>query len=249
MAKKCIVSMNKSIYEYKAVLFDVDGTLYMQRGLRLAMARALTGYFLLHPSHAKELLALIKYRQIREHWEDISLKHIDNNLTHVKKCENAADMEMMQYRYTARKLHMTSHQVQDAVQYWMHYYPLRLLAQYKDAELCLLLEQMKSRGIIIAAYSDYPASEKLKVLHIQADHIFCSSDSTINCMKPHPKATQIILEKLRLSEKEVLMIGDRYSKDGLAAKNVGMDYLILGTSVSLRRLLYKDMFLQRPSDF
>lgn len=241
MAKKCIVSMNKSIYEYKAVLFDVDGTLYMQRGLRLAMARALTGYFLLHPSRAKELLALIKYRQIREHWEDISLKHFDDRLAHPKNFENLADMDMMQYRYTAQKLHMTSRQVQDTVYYWMHYYPLQLLAQYKDEALCQLLEQMKSYGIVTAAYSDYPASEKLKVLHIHADYIFCSSDPAINYMKPHPKAVQIILEKLKLSEKEVLMIGDRYSKDGLAAKNVGMDYLILGTSVSLRRLLYKDL--------
>lgn len=240
MSIKCIVSMQKSIYEYKAILFDVDGTLYMQRGLRLAMAKALAKYFLLHPSHIRELLALIKYRQIREHWEDICHKHFDNSLTPVHNSQGLADMEMMQYQYTATKLHMTSGQVKDTVHYWMHFYPLSILARYKDKELCLLLERMREQGTVIAAYSDYPASEKLKALQIRADYVFCSSDDDINCMKPHPKAVQIILEKLDLSGKEVLMIGDRYSKDGLAAINSGMDYLILGTSMSRRCLVYKD---------
>ena len=243
MAKKSIVSMQKSINEYKAILFDVDGTLYMQHGLRLTMAKALAKYFLLHPSHIKELLALIKYRRIREHWEDIIHKHFDN-LTNQNNPKGLANMEMMQYQYTAQKLHMTSQQVQDTVHYWMHFYPLSILERYKDKELCLLLEQMREQGTVIAAYSDYPASEKLKVLQIHTEYIFCSSDDDINCMKPHPKAVQIILEKLKLSEKEVLMIGDRYSKDGLAAINSGMDYLILGTSMSMRRLIYKDMLLQ-----
>ena len=241
MAKKCIVSMQKSIYEYKAILFDVDGTLYMQPGLRLAMAKALIKYFLLHPFRIKELLALIKYRQVREHWEDISLKYFDDGLTPIQNSQGFADMEMMQYQYTAQKLRMTSGQVQDTVQYWIHHYPLSLLDRYKDEELCSLLKQIKELEIVIAAYSDYPPSEKLKALQIHADHIFCSSDSNINCMKPHPKAVRIILQELNLNEKEVLMIGDRYSKDGLAAINSGMDYLILGTSMSKRRLIYKDL--------
>ena len=243
MAKKSIVSMQKSINEYKAILFDVDGTLYMQHGLRMTMAKALGKYFLLHPFRIKELLALIKYRRIREYWEDISQKHFDS-LSRPKTTDGQANMEMMQYQYTAQKLHMTSRQVQDTVHYWMHSYPLSVLEKFKDKELCLLLEQVRAQGTVIAAYSDYPASEKLKALQLNADYIFCSSDNDINCMKPHPKAVQIILSKLKLNEKEVLMIGDRYSKDGLAAINSGMDYLILGTSLSRRRSIYKNMLSQ-----
>lgn len=241
MSGKCIVSMQKTIYEYKAILLDVDGTLYMQQGLRMTMAKALAKYFLLHPSHIRELLVLIKYRQVREHWEDINLKHLDSNPPCPRTSEGLADMEMMQYQYTAEKLHMTSGQVQDTVHYWMHFYPLSILERYKDKELGLLLERMREQGIVIAVYSDYPASEKLKALQIHADQIFCSSDDDINCMKPNPKAVQIILEKLELNEKEVLMIGDRYDKDGLAAINSGMDYLILGSNISMRRLIYKKL--------
>lgn len=131
----------------------------MQRGLRLTMAKTLAKFFLLHPSHIRELLALIKYHQIRDHWEDISLKHFGNNSTCPRTSEGLTDMEMMQYQYTSEKLHMTSSQVQDTVHYWMHSYPLSIMRRYKDKELCLLLERMQEQGTVIAAYSDYPASE------------------------------------------------------------------------------------------
>lgn len=235
MAKRSIVSLRKPFTAYKAIVFDVDGTLYWQRGLRRTMGKQLLCYFLRHPLRWKELLALVCYRLLRENWESAE-RSGDSGGTEDDK---AVTMETLQYQHTAKKLHMDSERVKKTVQYWMQICPLRVLEAYKDRELCALLTDARRQGKIIAAYSDYPAADKLKALQLEADAVFSSADREIDCMKPNRKAMQVILKKLGVDKKDVVMIGDRYEKDGAAAKNAGVDYIILGTSLSARHLLYQ----------
>lgn len=237
MAKGSIVSMRKPFWEYKAIVFDVDGTLYRQRGLRCAMGKKLLCYFLRHPLRWKELLALVLYRRLRENWKSEGWQN-DGGRT---GDDRETAMETLQYRHTAQRLHMDSGRVKETVRYWLQICPLRALRAYQDEELCALLTAARGKGKSIAAYSDYPAAEKLKVLHLEADAVFSSTDREINCMKPDLRAMQLILEKLGVDKDEALMIGDRYDRDGLAAKQAGMDYIILGTSVSERQRLYQSL--------
>lgn len=241
MNDKNIVSMTKPITEYKAILFDVDGTLYEQRKLRLAMGFHLFRFFVTHPGRWKELRILMTYRFVREHWAVIS---VDTNAsTDTCALMEESDMESLQYEYTAKKLHLPCETVKETVTYWMLEYPLQLLPHYQDMFLTDFLASMNSRSVITAAYSDYPAADKLTALKVNADYIFCSSDKDINCMKPDPRAMQAILKALNLQSKDALMIGDRYSKDGLAAKNTGMDFIILAKSIPARRKLYRSFQL------
>lgn len=237
MAKGSIVSMRKPFCEYKAIVFDVDGTLYQQRGLRCAMGKTLLCYFLRHPLRWKELLALVWYRRLRENWESEERQNADGRIGD----DWEAAMETLQYQHTAQRLHMDPERVRETVRYWMQVCPLRALETYKDEELCAFLEEARGQGRRIAAYSDYPAAEKLKALHLEADAVFSSMDREINCMKPDLRAMQLILEKLGVDNGEALMIGDRYDKDGLAAKQAGMDFIILGTSVRGRHRLYQSL--------
>ena len=50
----------------RAVIFDVDGTLYHQRPVRIRMACRLAGFFLLHPLRIRELLGIRHFRKLRE---------------------------------------------------------------------------------------------------------------------------------------------------------------------------------------
>lgn len=56
-------------------------------------------------------------------------------------------------------------------------------------------------------------------------------------MKPDPKGLQVILATLGLQAEDVIMVGDRYEKDGLAAIGNRMDYLIVSSSKKEREKL------------
>ena len=56
-------------------------------------------------------------------------------------------------------------------------------------------------------------------------------------MKPDPKGIAVILEDIGCSAKDVLMIGDRYEKDGLAAQGNDVDFVIVSKKEKERRQL------------
>lgn len=234
---KNIVSMRKDIYKYKVIILDVDGTLYSQPKLRLSMALNLGLYYLCHPFRIRELLILKKYRSVREKWPDVyAMQAKDFNRSSLP-----FSIEEAQYQYVAKLLGLSPDQVREVVYHWIHQRPLALLPKCKDTQLLRLIEKLRTEPVTIAVYSDYPAEEKLKALGLRVSHIFCSSDSDINCMKPERKAMEVILKKLDTTPEEALMIGDRFSKDGLAAKNIGMDYVVLAKSMPLRAKLYQSL--------
>lgn len=219
---------NKKLSQYKAVLFDMDGTLYSQPKLRLSMAGELFFYFFRHPLHLKELFILMEYRRCREHWNTDASYH-------------GVSLEEEQYLFTAKRRKTSPEQVKEIITRWMHTHPLSLLPKCRDHQLAAVIHELQKQSVITAVYSDYPAAAKLKALDIQTDYIFCSSDPDINCMKPNPKAMTVILKKLDISAEDAIMIGDRYSKDGLAAKNAGMDYIILPKSIPARSSIIKSL--------
>lgn len=208
------MKMSKELFEYKAVVFDVDGTLYYQPPLRTKMAVKLCGYYLVHFWKVKDLLIIKVFRQVREHW--------------VTNSENGNTlMEKEQYQYVADKLKTTLDRVERVIYYWMYDFPLPYLNKYKDEKLIQIIEELNRKGIVTAVYSDYPVEKKLKAMGVQVQHHFSALDTDIMCLKPEPKGMRVVLGKLNLPANEVLMVGDRYSKDGLSAINANVDYVIL----------------------
>ena len=60
-------------------------------------------------------------------------------------------------------------------------------------------------------------------------------------MKPDPKGLQVILHQLQMKPEEVIMVGDRYEKDGLAAVANQMDYIILDSNKKKRQIQEKEL--------
>jgi len=78
-------------------------------------------------------------------------------------------------------------------------------------------------------------------LGLDLDFVFSATDTLINCLKPNPKGLTAILHQLSLSPKDCLFVGDRDEKDGLCARQVGMDFLILPKNPLKRSQLYSSL--------
>lgn len=221
----------EKLTQYRAAVFDLDGTLYFQKPFRIHMLKYLIAYIIKHPSSIKDIFIIKEYRKVREKWEQYETQGNQAD----------ADLDTKQYTVVAQKKRTTVERVKAAVTFFMLEAPLCILPKYRDEELVKIIDELKKNGTKIIVYSDYPVLDKLKALNIDADMCFTSSDSQIGSMKPDPRGLQYILETLQYDAADLIMIGDRYEKDGLAAKANHVDYLILSASKEERYHFLKNL--------
>ena len=214
----------KKLEDYKLVIWDLDGTLYFQKEFRLKMAMVLVRKLLFVPKHWKDILVILKYRSLREVWDP---------------SDSGEDLELRQYAKTGEHLGLTGEEVQGVIQRWMLEEPLLHLKKYRDEIAVTKIEQLKMQGILTVVYSDYPTRDKLEALGIEVADSFSAMDEEIGCIKPNPKGIEYILKKYSIEKKDAIMIGDRMEKDGEAALNAGIDYLILKRKSKDRKNQYK----------
>lgn len=221
MTKK---SIRKDFFTgYDVYVFDLDGTLYFQKPFRIRMLVYLLTYGITHPGKIGDFFLLKEYRSIRERWDECMQDDIGRLL------DQELSLEDRQYAYVARKKNVSAHRVKDAVQFFMLEAPLAILPKYRDEITCNWMQRLKQAGKKVIVYSDYPVKDKLECFGITVDGMYTSSDERIGCMKPDPKGLQIIMNDCAVDKERIVMIGDRYEKDGLAAEQNGIDYLILSS--------------------
>ena len=195
------------------VVFDVDGTLYDQRQLRLGMLRQLISHSLQTRS-LDTLLMLRTFRRVRE-----ALGEQGDNPA-------GADFMTQQYAQTACRHGTTSAAVRALTTEWMEQRPLPLLAACRYAHVAEVFARLRAAGKRLAAFSDYPAVAKLAVLGLQADVVVCATDTDIARLKPDPTGLRAILRQTGVAPERALMIGDRFDRDAAAAERAGMRALI-----------------------
>src|SRR5579864_532515 len=125
----------------RAVLFDVDGTLYDQRSMRLLMAVELGGLALTRPFLAPAVWrGLSAYRSAQERLRG----QIDASAA--RQLESAA-----------QRVGMTAAELAVIVDEWMIERPLKYLARCRAEGLIELLEFLRTKQVQLGVLSDYPS--------------------------------------------------------------------------------------------
>ncbi|MCL2080070.1 MAG: HAD-IA family hydrolase [Oscillospiraceae bacterium] len=213
--------------QYKAIILDMDGTLYFQTPVRFFTALSLVAGFLSRKIKYKDIKILAAYRKLRE-----SRAFAENEDFAQKQLQSVADT------YSVTPAH-----VKNIIDCRMHEKPLKYVRLFRDKSLVGLINSLRSDNTKIIIYSDYPAKDKARAIGIDADLIFYSESKEIMCMKPDPRGLINILNIAKAAPREALYVGDRYSKDGLCAKAAGVRYINLGKYLITRRFASRRGFV------
>lgn len=193
--------------DIRLVAFDVDGTLYRQRSLRLKMVREM----LLHTVMKRDFDAMRvvgAYRRIRERLAD----------------EEVPDFDRQLIAETARATSRSPDRVLAIVSEWIAERPLPYLRGCLYAGVTQLFAGLRHDGKTIGILSDYPATAKLAAMGLAADHVIAACD--VGVLKPHPKGLQSLMSAAGATARETVLIGDRAERDGRAGQRAGVRTLI-----------------------
>jgi putative hydrolase of the HAD superfamily len=191
----------------QAVIFDMDGTLYSQRLVRLKMAMQLA----VHVSHGGwlDVLTLMHYR--------MSLERLAS--------ERARDIHLDRFKATAKALSLTEQAVANIVNEWMDLRPLKFLKDGIFQDVDRVFSLLKNRQIKIGIFSDYPVAHKIQALGLTVDASCSSTDDDIGQFKPGKTGLIKIISKLRVGPAECIFIGDRIDRDYLCSLEANVPFL------------------------
>jgi FMN phosphatase YigB (HAD superfamily) len=201
----------------RALVFDVDGTLYPHSPLRRAMALRLLRHAIMTPGRGwVTIRALRAYRRAQEELRDAAPK--------------GEPIAAAQMRVACARSGLPESVVAPIVAAWMEQAPLALLSGLVDRSVHLLLEAARCRGMRLAVLSDYPVEAKLRALGLdQKFHVSMSAqDAAVNRFKPHPAGLLEVLRRLDVTAEEALYVGDRHDVDAPTAHAAGVRCVIVG---------------------
>lgn len=194
--------------KYKAVIFDLDGTLYDNTKLPV--------YVVLHSILHLDLLAA----------ERIAGRHLSGRFY--------GDRTSTYEEYYKRISRMTLRSEEKVREwYWEDYMPLQvtmLRKHFKAKKWVLpLLERLRAEGVRTACYSEY-SFVKEKLIAIGVDpalfDVLFDAPSAGGC-KPSRKSIEKVAELLGAAPCDILMVGDREDTDGVGADSAGMDFVLV----------------------
>jgi HAD superfamily hydrolase (TIGR01509 family) len=198
----------------KAIVFDLDGTLYRQDSLRRAMLLRLLRAHATRPlSGLQTFRVLGAYRRAQERLRESGTSSVER-----------VDLAEAQIELACQQTGADHDFVSACVGRWMEQEPLALLARHLQPGLLEFLRACGERGLRLGVLSDYPADAKLKALGLDGffDVVLAAQSPEVGVFKPHPRGLLLAAERLGATPPECLYVGDRAEVDGPAAAAAGM---------------------------
>ena len=187
----------------KAVCFDIDGTLYPKYETHIYLLKAAIA----HP--------IFSYRYNKMRGEIRRMDKINpvpaTSLAEFRKRESrliyGKEIEDYERRYRSFMYEP-----------WCRYD--KKLTRFDN--LIELLDKLKANGYMIGFLSDFPLGNKLEVLGVESYASFASSTEDYGTLKPNGTPFFKMAEAMGVEPKEILYVGDSYSKDVVGSKNAGL---------------------------
>jgi HAD superfamily hydrolase (TIGR01549 family) len=151
--------------------------------------------------------------------------------------EPAGSLATLQYVEAAKRAGEDHAYIEAVVVEWIHQRPLKYLWRCRRPGLEAFLTFLKSKGIQVGVFSDYPVLDKLQALGLPGmmSLMLCATEPEINAFKPHPKGFLHACALWGIPPEEVLYIGDRPEVDACGAANAGMPCALLGKREGITR--------------
>ena len=210
----------------KALIFDLDGTMYKQEVLRRAMVWRILRAYLRHPLRGCRTVRVLQaYRRAQE-----MLRR--NGMT--------GSPQAQQVRLAAQICKLPKSEVQSCVDFWSEQ-AMGLLLPALRPGLVELLKLAREKGLSLGVLSDYPAEAKLSSMGLRKyfDVVVTADDPEVQCFKPSSRGLEIVLRRLGLKKDEAVYIGDRPDVDAVAAASAGIPCAILTSSYNGSRYWLK----------
>ncbi len=206
---------------YKAICFDIDGTLYPAS----VMKRRLFSIWLAHP------LLSIRYNRARKAFRlcQASFRQkIPFRWREAMVIQNESGEEP-QRPFSRLEYSKTFEKVQKRI-----YAPMQRL--YRSTRpfdgVRGTFERIRKGNLKIGVFTDFPLFNKLQSMGISDLVDFSASSDDIGFLKPDTHCFEYLLYNLKMEPKDVLYVGDSYRKDIEGASKVGMDAVLVNVGKS-----------------
>jgi FMN phosphatase YigB (HAD superfamily) len=201
----------------RAVLFDLDGTLYAQLPLRIAMGLEIAAVTAatLFTGGVRVPRVIGTFRRVRERLR--------------RDRDAGVPLVACQYSAPADALGMSAADVERIVDEWIYRRPLKWLPYCRRRALFGSLDWLDRRGLRKGVLSDYPAHEKLAALGVaeRFDLVVTTLEPDVDAFKPDPRGFLVAAARWGLEPSEILYVGDRFDVDGAGARAAGMPFALL----------------------
>ena len=207
--------------DYKAVCFDIDGTLYPAK----VMNRRLLALGLRHPVFA------MKYNRMRRSYRELQDGFEDESVLENEPLKDASlrvrEATILQKNYGVCR-NKDIGLVVDRLESWI-YRPMEKL--YRTTipydGVVRTFQSLKEKGALVGVFSDFPLFDKLGAMGLFQYVDFAASSEDVGFLKPSVHCFEHLLYNMGLKPGEVLYVGDSYSKDVVGARNAGMDAVLV----------------------
>lgn len=205
-----------NVNHIRAIVFDVDGTLYPQRPLQKQMLWELASQLARDPRATLRTLKVLRaYRKAHE----LARNGVGPG--------GAGDLQLIIASEIASE---QPEFVERTASEWLQRRPLRHLKSCLPPDLVSFLQKARDLGMRLGVVSDYPAVEKLSAMGIfdRFDAVISSQDQDIGLLKPNPRGLQTCLAKLAVDPADSVYVGDRADVDLPCASRAKTQFVLFG---------------------